>query len=151
MDVLKVKFISEYARLPTRGSEKAAGYDLYSAHDSSIPAWDKQLISTDIAIALPDGYYGRIAPRSGLAVKHGIHVGGGVIDPDYTGTIKVLLFNLSDQEFTVNRGDRIAQLILEKFITVPVIQVYELDPTIRGLGGFGSTGFGLDRFPLGLK
>jgi dUTP pyrophosphatase len=84
--------------------------------------------------------YGRVAPRSGLTVKHGIHVGAGVIDPDYTGEIKVALFNLGDGPFEVKKGDRIAQLILERCETPYVREITEISETERGDGGFGSTG-----------
>jgi dUTP pyrophosphatase len=84
--------------------------------------------------------YGRVAPRSGLTVKHGIHVGAGVIDPDYTGEIKVALFNLGDVPFEIKKGDRIAQLVLERCETPDVHEIDTLDETGRGAGGFGSTG-----------
>lgn len=79
-----------------------------------MPAWGKVLVDTDISIAVPANSYGRVAPRSGLAVKHAIHTGAGVIDADYRGPVKVLLFNLSENEFNVAAGDRIAQLVIER-------------------------------------
>jgi len=94
-------------------------------------------------MAIPEGFYGRIAPRSGLAVKKSINVGAGVIDPDYRGEVRVLLFNLGDADFVVEAGDRIAQLILEQCATPPVVEVDSLDETLRSdgyNGGFGSTG-----------
>lgn len=83
---------------------------------------------------------GRVAPRSGLAVKHSIHTGAGVIDADYRGEVKVILFNLGDSDFEIKEGDRIAQLILERIYTPEVKVVAVLDATVRGAGGFGSTG-----------
>ena len=84
--------------------------------------------------------YGRIAPRSGLAVKHFLDVGAGVIDADYRGEVKVLLFNLSDADFEVKAEDRIAQIIIEKYTLTELVEVEELSETVRGEGGFGSTG-----------
>jgi dUTP pyrophosphatase len=89
---LLVKCLHDGVHLPTRGSSGAVGYDLYSCEDVTIPRGERALVGTGVAIVLPVGTYGRVAPRSGLAVKHGINVGAGVIDPDYTGEIKVLLF-----------------------------------------------------------
>ncbi|GAA5864247.1 hypothetical protein JCM1840_006713 [Sporobolomyces johnsonii] len=131
---------SDQARIPTRGSALAAGYDLYSAEDKTVPARGQALINTDLSIAIPEGTYGRIAPRSGLAVKHSITTGAGVIDADYRGIVRVLLFNLGDNDFELKAGDRIAQLILEKIVTPEPQEVASLDETVRGAGGFGSTG-----------
>ncbi|KZO89773.1 dUTP pyrophosphatase [Calocera viscosa TUFC12733] len=137
---LLIKKHSEKARLPTRGSPLAAGYDLYSAEKKTIPARGKALIDTQISIAVPVGTYGRVAPRSGLASKFMIDTGAGVIDADYRGIVFVLLFNLSDKDFEVQEGDRIAQLIIEKIETPAVMEVADLEETLRGAGGFGSTG-----------
>ncbi|XP_033725494.1 deoxyuridine 5'-triphosphate nucleotidohydrolase, mitochondrial-like [Pecten maximus] len=138
--VLRFAKMTEYAFTPTRGSKLAAGYDLYSAYDHTIPARGKQLVKTDIQIALPDGCYGRVAPRSGLAAKQFIDVGAGVIDQDYRGNLGVVMFNHAETEFKVNKGDRIAQLICER-IYIPELEEQEtLDDTDRGSGGFGSTG-----------
>lgn len=137
---LKVKLLSENATLPTRASEKAAGYDLCSAVDVTLPAKGKAIVPTDISIALPVGTYGRIAPRSGLAAKHFIDVGAGVIDEDYRGAVGVVLFNFADADFDVKKGDRIAQLVITPILTPAVVAVDDLDATLRGDGGFGSTG-----------
>ncbi|CAM8935929.1 unnamed protein product [Rhodiola kirilowii] len=140
VEALKVKKLSEKAVLPTRASHLSAGYDLSSAVETKIPARGKALVPTDLSIAIPDGTYARIAPRSGLAWKHAIDVGAGVIDADYRGPVGVILFNHSDADFEVKEGDRIAQLILEKIVTPEVVEVEDLDETVRGAGGFGSTG-----------
>lgn len=138
---LLVKKLSENAQLPTKGSEFAAGYDLYSAVDTTVPARGKALVSTDLSIAIPHGTYARIAPRSGLAWKNSLDVGAGICDYDFRGTYCVILFNHSDQDFEVKKGDRIAQLILEVIIPdAPVVEVETLPETKRGSGGFGSTG-----------
>jgi len=141
--VLFVKRLSEKAILPVRASKQAAGYDISSAQDVVIKARGKGLVMTDIVIAVPEGYYGRIAPRSGLAWKNHIDVGAGVIDSDYRGNVGVVLFNHAEVDFKVTQGDRIAQLLLEKIITPEVKEVLEIDTTERGAGGFGSTKIGV--------
>ncbi|KAK4695906.1 dUTP pyrophosphatase, partial [Lecanoromycetidae sp. Uapishka_2] len=139
---LLVKKLSDKAKAPTRGSAFAAGYDIYSAKECTIPKRGKGLVDTDISIAVGEGCYGRIAPRSGLAVKHFIDTGAGVIDSDYRGQVKVLLFNHSEVDFEIKEGDRIAQLVIERIYTPDVLVVEELDESVRGAGGFGSTGTG---------
>uniref|UniRef100_A0A2K6UUY5 Deoxyuridine 5'-triphosphate nucleotidohydrolase n=1 Tax=Saimiri boliviensis boliviensis TaxID=39432 RepID=A0A2K6UUY5_SAIBB len=137
---LRFARLSEHATAPTRGSARAAGYDLYSAYDYTIPPMEKALVKTDIQIALPSGCYGRVAPRSGLAAKHFIDVGAGVIDEDYRGNVGVVLFNFGKEKFEVKKGDRIAQLICERIFYPEIEEVQALDDTERGSGGFGSTG-----------
>ncbi|XP_032870618.1 deoxyuridine 5'-triphosphate nucleotidohydrolase, mitochondrial [Amblyraja radiata] len=139
-DVLKFAKLSENAQRPTRGSERAAGYDLYSAYDYVILPQDKVIAKTDIQIALPSGFYGRVAPRSGLAAKHFIDVGAGVIDEDYRGNVGVVLFNFGKESFEVKKGDRIAQLICERICYPELEELKSLDETERGAGGFGSSG-----------
>ena len=95
---------------------------------------------TDLSIAVPEGTYGRVAPRSGLAVKHFLDVGAGVVDADYRGPLGVVLFNFGKEDYQVREGDRIAQLVLERIVTPDVLEVESLDDTQRGEGGFGSTG-----------
>jgi dUTP pyrophosphatase len=139
---LLVKKLSPKAILPVRGSEYAAGYDLSASEPTTIPAGGRGIVKTDLAISCPAGTYGRVAPRSGLTVKKGIHVGAGVIDADYRGPVGVVLFNLGDEDLKIEHGDRIAQLILEQIVMAPVVDVGddELEATVRGAGGFGSTG-----------
>lgn len=136
--MLQIKLLSENARIPSRGSKESAGYDLYAAEKSCILPFDKKLIFTDIAVVLPEGVYGRVAPRSGLALKH-IGIGAGVIDRDYRGNVGVVVFNHSNSNFIVNKGDRIAQLILEKCLYVDIQVINELEETKRGENGFGSS------------
>lgn len=112
---IPIKKLSNKAVIPTQGSSEAAGYDLYAAEDNIVYSMSRTLIKTNISIAIPEGYYGRIAPRSGLAFKNGIDILAGVIDSDYRGDIGVILFNTStNSEFKVKSGDRIAQIIIEK-------------------------------------
>lgn len=138
--VLRWAKLTDQAFEPVRGSERAAGLDLRSAYDLIVPARGKALVKTDLQIQVPNGSYGRVAPRSGLAVKNFIDVGAGVVDEDYRGNLGVVLFNHSDQEFEVKRGDRIAQLICERIFYPELEQADKLDETVRGEGGFGSTG-----------
>ena len=137
---LAVKRLGPAGRLPTRGSADAAGYDLYSAEQTFVPAKGRTLVKTQIAVAIPREHYGRVAPRSGLAVKHGLDVGAGVIDSDYRGEVGVVLFNFGNDDVAVDVGDRIAQLILERISTPAVEEVADLPSTVRGADGFGSTG-----------
>jgi len=137
---LRFAKLSEHAKAPTRGSAVAAGYDLYAAEEMVIEPGKRACVKTDIQIEVPDGTYGRVAPRSGLAAKHGIDVGAGVVDKDYRGNVMVLLFNFGDAAFNVARGDRIAQLLLEKICMAELEELPTLNETDRGDGGFGSTG-----------
>ncbi|XP_029284644.1 deoxyuridine 5'-triphosphate nucleotidohydrolase, mitochondrial isoform X2 [Cottoperca gobio] len=138
--VLKFAKLSEHATRPTRGSSKAAGYDLYSAYDYTIGPMDKAIVKTDIQIAVPHGCYGRVAPRSGLAAKHFIDVGAGVVDEDYRGNVGVVLFNFGKDKFDIKKGDRVAQLVCERICYPDLVEQEMLDETARGAGGFGSTG-----------
>lgn len=132
--------LTSNAYAPVKGSPLAAGYDLRSAYDVLVPARGNALVTTDLAIRLPEGCYGRIAPRSGLAYKHNIDVGAGVIDRDFTGNVAIVLFNHKDEDFFVNKGDRVAQLICEKIESPDLCEVVDLPMTVRGKSGFGSTG-----------
>lgn len=139
---LRFKKLRDDAVKPERGSAGAAGYDLSSVEEKVIPARSRELVATGLTIAIPEGTYARVAPRSGLAVKHCIDTGAGVIDEDYRGHVQVVLINNSEQEYTVKPGDRIAQLILERIMTPEVEEADEdFDATTRGSNGFGSTGF----------
>lgn len=137
---LRVKRHSERATLPARATAGSAGYDLCSAEAAVIGPGARQAMATEITVEIPVGHYGRIAPRSGLAVKKGINVMAGVIDTDYRGKLGVVLVNHGYDSFEVSVGDRIAQLILEKCSTPDVEEIEELSATARGADGFGSTG-----------
>lgn len=139
-DSLFVKLLNSNARAPSRQTSGAAGYDVFSSHDVVVPSCGRMRVDTGVAIALPEGTYGRLAPRSSLAYYGGIDIGGGVIDYDYRGEISIIVFNHSGLPFEVKKGDRIAQLIIERIATPPVVIVDTLDETKRGEGGFGSTG-----------
>ena len=137
---MEVKRLHAHAILPRRATDGSAGYDLFSSDAVTIGPGDLVCVSTGIAIRVPPGTYGRIAPRSGVTVKHNVHVGAGVIDADYTGEIKVVLCNNGRNPVDFKAFDRIAQLVLEKNEIAEVIEVQELSQTDRGSGGFGSTG-----------
>ena len=139
-EVLQVKKLTPAAELPQKATPEAAGYDLCSAVQAALPPNGKLTIPTDLAMAFPVGTYGRIAPRSGLAAKKHIAVGAGVIDPDYRGNVHVLLFNHGTEEIHINKGDRIAQLVVERIASPEVIEVQDLAQTLRNEKGFGSTG-----------
>ena len=138
--LVKIKKLCNNARMPVRGTEGSAGYDLAAAQIAVVPAHGKMLVKTGLSMSLPAGCYGRIAPRSGLALKKFIDVGAGVIDADYRGEVGVILFNFGDTDFEVKMGDKIAQLIFEKIKTPVVIEVDCLEETERGEKGYGSTG-----------
>lgn len=129
-----------FAKIPTKGSEYSAGYDLYSCEDGIIGAKQRKIINTGIKIEIPTGLYGRIAPRSGLALKYGIDVFAGVIDSDYRGEIKCILYNSGDDDYIYHIGDRIAQIIFEKYYDFNLNITNSLEHSERQDNGFGSTG-----------
>ena len=123
----------------------AAGHDLYTKENIHIPAGGQVLVETGWAIGLPKGTYARIAPGSGLASKKRISVGGGVIDPDYTGEVKVILINQGNEDCLIQTGERMAKIIVEKINIETAVQVKHLQKTNRGTQGFGSTDLDLKR------
>jgi len=137
---LPVMKLDDNATVPTRGSKYSAGLDLYSSAETVIPAHGKAIVSTSIAVFLPRNTYGRIAPRSGLTVKHFLDVGAGVIDEDYAGEICVVMFNFGDKDYRVKKGARIAQLIITPVLYLTCEEVGSRKSTERGEKGFGSTG-----------
>ena len=128
--------------LPRYATAGAAGMDVLSAEDVIIEPGARHAVATGLAVAIPPGYEIQVRPRSGLALKHGITVPNtpGTIDSDYRGELKVILINLGDEPFAINRGDRVAQLVLAPVTQAAWSEVAELDETARGAGGFGSTG-----------
>lgn len=143
--VFKIKRLDSDLPLPQRAHRGDAGVDLHAREDLLLAPGERALMPTGIAISMPVGYVGLIHPRSGLAAKHGISVVNtpGTIDADYRGEIKVCLINHDPHEsFQVSRGMRIAQLLIQAVELVDFIEVEELDETVRGSGGYGSTGMG---------
>lgn len=139
LDLLRFKQLDSRAMLPKRGSALAAGLDICSIEDVEIQAKQRALARTGLAVAIPPGFYGRVAPRSGLAVKQGLDVLAGVIDSDYRGEVCIVLYNTGDDAIVLPAGSKICQLILEQIITPEVAWVHDLDETARGAAGFGST------------
>lgn len=139
IEKLQFKKLHELAKLPVRGSENAAALDLSSIESMVIPAQGFASVHTGLAVAIPIGFYGRIAARSGWAAKNGISTIGGVIDSDYRGELICILANHSNENFQIEIGDRIAQFIIESIITPTPEFVDELSDTTRGSHGFGST------------
>ena len=141
---LQIRLLREGAVLPSYATAGAAGLDLHAALERPqvLAAGERAAVATGIAIALPAGYEGQVRPRSGLAAKHGIGIvnAPGTIDEDYRGEVHVLLVNLGRQPYTIQPGDRIAQLVVAPVTRVQVEAVASLDETQRGQGGFGSTG-----------
>jgi len=137
--MVRVKKLHVDAILPTRGSALAAGLDLYCIEETILPPQSITLVHTGIAVAFSSEFYGRIAPRSGISARTGVMVNAGVIDCDYRGEIMIVFNNIFDQEVKFAKGDKVAQLILEKIGIIDVIEVDNLDETVRGEDGFGST------------
>lgn len=136
------KKLTEDAVVPVKSHATDAGYDLVSVVDSTIPVGERRLIATGIAVAIPNGWVGLVAPRSGLAIKHGISVTNapGIVDSGYRGELMTIVHNLGQEEFQINKGDRIAQLVVTPYYYGESLEVDELPEADRGDNGFGSTG-----------
>ena len=137
---LEIKKLDPSATIPTRSNRTDAGYDLYALEDLEIGPHNQKLVKTGISMAIPKGYVGLIWPRSGLAHKHGLDVFAGVIDAGYRGDIGVILYNSKLDHYKVNKGDRVAQILLQKIESFELVEVSELNKTDRDADGFGSTG-----------
>jgi len=148
---VRVKKLSAEARVPMKGTAREAGHDLYANEGTDVPAKGQAIVGTGIAIGLPHNTYGRISPRSSLAVKHRLTTNTGVIDSDYRGEVKLVLAHLGDQPYRVEKGDRIAQLIIEKFDNRELQEVTQFDDTERGDQGFGSSDTTMDQRVTGQK
>ena len=132
-------YLESWAVMPTKAHAQDAGWDLYAPEDVLVPAKESAVIDTGVHIQLPERTAGLIRPRSGLNIRHGV-VCDGVIDPQYTGSIFVKLYNLGGYDYRVRRGDRIAQLVIVPAVDVPLEAVAALPDTARGTGGLGSSG-----------
>lgn len=138
---VNVKILEKEGRPPARSNPSDAGADIFSSESLMIHPGERATVSTGIALEIPEGFYGRVAPRSGLAAKHGIDVLAGVVDSSYRGEIKVVLINTDRHNtFHVEKGDRIAQLIVESHFNFPFSEVADLSDSSRGQFGFGSSG-----------
>ena len=139
--------------LPAYATEGAAGMDVVSAEDVVLVPGGRHAVATGLAMAIPHGFEVQVRPRSGLALKHGVTVANapGTVDSDYRGELKVILVNLGPEAFDIRRGDRVAQLVLAPVVRAAWVEVSGLDETVRGSGGFGSTGLGSGGGVVGLK
>lgn len=142
---IKIKRLDPNAKIPTRASEQAAGYDMYACLETesiTIPAHHTVKVSTGISMAIPDGYFGAMFARSGLASKQGLRPANcvGVIDSDYRGELIIMLHNDTDEPKTIDNGDRVGQLVVMPYMSVTFEETDTLDETARGTGGFGSSG-----------
>ena len=146
---LKVKRLSEYAHLPSRETNGSVGADLVAVHDTVNQAKSRATVPADLAVLAPEGYYPRLACRSGLS-KRGIDLGGGVVDLVYRGNVGIILINSVTQDVIARRGERIAQLIAEACCIPDIVEVDSPPTTARGTSGFGSTGLAT-RPPLHIK
>ena len=135
---VKIKKLNDKAVMP-QWNNRSAGCDLSSTEDYTLKPGERKLFKTGISIAIPSGFYGRVAPRSGLAYKSGLDVLAGVIDEDYRGDVGVILINLGQEDKSIVAGDKIAQLIFEVCARAEFVEVENLDETDRGAGGYGST------------
>lgn len=141
--ILPIKRLDESVQLPTYAYQGDAGLDLRSSEDVSLAPFERRLVSTGLAIAIPEGYAGFVQPRSGLALREGLSMANtpGLIDSHYRGELKVCAINLDPEKtIYIERGERIAQLVIQKVPSVTLSEVEELDETDRGTGGFGSSG-----------
>lgn len=139
---IKIKKLYEDSEIPTRGSEYAAGYDLYAHEGATIKPHETVKIGTGVALQPPKDTFGAVFARSGLAAKQGLRPANcvGVCDYDYTGEYIVALHNDSNEERVIEKGERIGQVVFIPYVNVTFVEVDELDATERGAGGFGSTG-----------
>jgi len=136
---LKIKKLAEGIEIPKYAHEHDAAFDLSAAEDAELAPGEKKLVATGLAMAIPQGYAGLIWDRSGMAAKHSMHVLAGVVDSGYRGEVKIVLINLGSETYRVEKGARIAQMLIQP-IACPMIVEGELDETKRNTGGFGSTG-----------
>jgi len=142
MTTFEVLIVCDPDLMPTMGNSGDAGYDLKAAGDVVIAPGERALVTTGVKLALPAGYVALVHPRSGLAIKHGITVlnAPGTVDAGYRGEIAVTLINHSNESFSIDKGDRIAQLLFQKFESPRFVEIQELPGSQRGSAGFGSTG-----------
>jgi dUTP pyrophosphatase len=142
--LIQIKKLNAKAIIPTRGSQQAAGYDIYACADNDIVISPHSTVKvgTGLSMAIPNGYFGAVYARSGLSAKEGLRPANcvGVVDSDYRGEIIVALHNDTDVEKTIDKNERIAQLVVTPYLSVEFQETDELDDTERGSGGFGSTG-----------
>jgi dUTP pyrophosphatase len=141
--VVRITRLNDDVELPSYAYEGDAGLDLRAAEDVLLRPFERHLVSTGLAVAIPDGYAGFVQPRSGLAIKQGLSILNtpGLVDAHYRGELKIIAINLDpNTPIQIHKGDRIAQLVIQSVPNVRLVEVEELDATDRGSGGFGSSG-----------
>lgn len=138
---MKLKILNNGTKL-VKGTNNSAGYDVVASEDITLKPWQSSMVSTNLFIEIEEGYEGQLRSRSSLSTKHRLILlnGIGTIDSDYRGEVKVPLLNLGNEEYQINKGDRIAQLVFNKLVDVEQLDVERLEESERGKGGFGSTG-----------
>jgi len=139
-NMIQIKKLSSTAVVPSYAHAHDAGMDLYACESMVITAGERGLVPTGMAMAIPAGYVGLIWDKSGMALKFGLKVMGGVIDAGYRGEVKIVMHNLSSADYHVEKGMKVAQMLIQPVMQMPLAEVSELDSTPRGEGGFGSTG-----------
>lgn len=137
---IKIKKLNPQAVIPACNHEGDAGMDIFALENIVIPARGRALVATGLALEIPLGFVGLVWGKSGLAVHHGIITSAGVIDAGYRGEVKVALVNTSDEDYTIEAGHKVAQLLIQKVEHPEIVEVAELSDTARGINGFGSTG-----------
>lgn len=137
---LRIKKLHADAKVPSYAHPGDAGFDLYALKGVTISVGERVLVGTGIAIEIPDGFVGLIWDKSGLSTTHGLKTLGGVVDAEYRGEVKVGMVNLGTEDYTVEAGQKIAQMLIQRVERVEIVEVTELSDTARGEGGFGSTG-----------
>ncbi|NQV91732.1 dUTP diphosphatase [Candidatus Woesearchaeota archaeon] len=137
---IKIKKLHEDAVVPRYAKEHDAGMDFFSNESLVLQPGERKLVSTGISMAIPQGYVGLIWDKSGIATKHGLKTMAGVIDAGYRGEIKILIHNLSNEKYVIEKGNKVAQMLIQPVEQREIIIVSELDSSDRGEGGFGSTG-----------
>ncbi len=137
---IKVKKLYKDAQLPQMMKEGDAAMDFYSYKDYELAPGQKVIVETGVVIAIPRGYWGNVRDRSGLAAKHNLHTMAGVFDSNYRGEVQIVIINLGKQKYNIKKGNRICQMIIERYEGVEIEEVEELDDTNRGSGRFGSSG-----------
>jgi dUTP pyrophosphatase len=137
---IQIKKLNSDAIIPQYAHAHDAGMDLYACESMVIKAGERGVVPTGIAMAIPSGYVGLIWDKSGMAAKFGLKTMAGVIDAGYRGEVKIVMHNLSSADYTVKAGEKIAQMLIQPVLQMPLVEVESLDDTSRGVGGFGSTG-----------
>ena len=137
---IKIKRLVQDAKLPQYANENDAGMDFFSNEEHLLKPGERKAVSTGISMAIPAGFVGLIRDKSGIAFKHGLKTMAGVVDSGYRGEVKIVIKNLSDKDYLIEKGNKIAQMLIQPIVQKELLEVTDLDDTQRGEGGFGSSG-----------